>query len=325
MPCDKFQPDDKNLFTNLFGPNHGRLKARAQQTSASTDPCIIPPDANYRGEENQLYRVEVHTPGPANTGQFRVGVKIPKIKFVKGAAGSGAGTATFKWSRENGAVAFPIVGPVTTANGVTTLTLANLGRDDRFGLHEGDWVEIQDDDYVLLNHAGTLLQVASIDRTALQVTLNGTADATVGSDQSKHPLLRRWDHQQGDPAEGGLTLGPDNAALIQEDDGDMWLELENGVQIQFQPAIGAKPHQYRTGDYWLIPARTATADVEWPRETVKDPQGNLVTTQLSKIPDGIKHHYAPLGVLTVDANRAVTVMQDNKDSCRKQFKALTQP
>ena len=319
-PCDGFAPTDQNLLPILFGPNHGRLKARALQTSASTDPCIIPPDANYHGEENQLYRVEIHSPGTLSQAapqapSNRTGNKVPKA-----ATGNATGTPTFKWSRENGSVAFPIIGSVVTSNGTTTLTLANLGRDDRFGLHEKDWVEIQDDDYVLLNRAGILLQVASIDRTALQVTLTGIADKTVGNDQSKHPLLRRWDHQQGDPAEGGLTLGSDNAALIQENNDDMWLELENGVQIQFQPAMGM-PHQYRTGDYWLIPARTATSDVEWPTETVKDTSGNLVTTPLSKKPDGIQHHYATLGSFTVGNNGAITF--DTTNTCRKQFTTLT--
>ena len=326
--CEGFSPTDPNLLPTLFGPNHGRLKARALQTSASTDPCIIPPDANYHGEENQLYRVEIHSPGTLAQATPQTPGNRTGGKITKPAAGSAPAASTltvvptFKWSRENGSVTFPIVGPVVTGSGVTTLTLASLGRDDRFSLHEKDWVEIQDDDYVLLNRAGTLLQVASVDRTALQVTLTGIADSTVGNDQSKHPLLRRWDHQQGDPAEGGLTLGPDNAALIQENSGDMWLELENGVQIQFQPAIGPA-NQYRTGDYWLIPARTATADVEWPTETVKDSSGSLVTTPLSKKPDGIKHHYATLGTFTVDGNGGVTF--DTTNTCHKQFATLVKP
>jgi len=160
--------------------------------------------------------------------------------------------------------------------------LADLGRDDRFGLSAGNRVEIQDDDYVLRNLAGTLLEVQSIDRSKLQVTLTGTAASALGADPSKHPLLRRWDHQAGDPAEGGLTLGPDNAAFIQESDGDFWLALEDGVEIQFEPAAPGKPQQYRTGDYWLIPARTATADVEWPTETVTDVQGNTSGTPLAR-------------------------------------------
>src|SRR6266849_584838 len=53
-PCDGFTPDDDKFFPNLFGPNHGLLKACALRKSAATDPCIIAPDANYHGAENQL-------------------------------------------------------------------------------------------------------------------------------------------------------------------------------------------------------------------------------------------------------------------------------
>ena len=63
----------------------------------------------------------------------------------------------------------------------------------------------------------------------------------------------------------------------------------------------------RTGDYWLIPARTATGDVEWPTETDKDSQGNLTIVPLAKPPDGIKHHYAPVAVITVDNNGVAAV------------------
>lgn len=51
--------------------------------------------------------------------------------------------------------------------------------------------------------------------------------------------------------------------------------MEGRVQIQFQPLdSGLPPNRYRTSDYWLIPARTATGDVEWPIPT--DTQGNPV-------------------------------------------------
>jgi hypothetical protein len=92
----------------------------------------------------------------------------------------------------------------------------------------------------------------------------------------------------------------------------MWLTLEDGVQIRFEPPRqGQPPNQYRTGDYWLIPARTATGDVEWPSET--DAQGNGVPLALP--PDGVVHHYAPLGVLTVDANGDVA----ETSLCTKRF------
>ncbi len=276
-------------------PNRGLLKAVAKQKGVSTDPCVINPDANYRGPENQLYRIEIHT----------------------GAVDGNGNTVnpTFKWSRENGSVVFPIVN-IGSGGGMTTVTLESLGRDDRFGLNEGDWVELQDDDYVLQNRAEALLQVQSIDSTSLTVTLTGALSSQVGQDQTKHPLLRRWDETAGDATEGGLQLGADNAVLLVEGTGNQnWLTLEDGIQIQFQPALAGTTNQYRTSDYWLIPARTATGDIEWPTVTSKDVQGNVVTDPVPLPPDGVTHYYAPLAVIAVDGPDPVSL----RTECRWQF------
>ncbi|MGH9429929.1 MAG: DUF6519 domain-containing protein [Terriglobia bacterium] len=295
-------------LTSTFQPgNRGRLKARAKQASASTDPCIISPQARYRGPENQLYRVEIHTGSQDAQGN--------------------ATTPTFKWSRENGSVVFPIVSMATASgSATTTVTLENLGRDDRLGLAVGEWVEIQDDTYVLQNRAEPLLKVQSIDRASLTVTLTGAPSSNVGQFPGLHPLLRRWDYQAGDPAEGGLQLSTtDNAALVQEDGN--WHELEDGIQIQFQaPDAGQPPTSYRTSDYWLIPARTATGDVEWPIAT--DTQGNPEldsqnnTIPIALPPLGVQHHYAPLAVITLDSGGAVIPQAQNGgvQDCRKPLK-----
>jgi hypothetical protein len=262
--------------------NRGRLRARVRPGPTDTDPCTIDPDASYRGHENQLYRVEVHS-------------------------GSSTGKPTFKWSRENGAVVFP----VASASG-STLVLETLGRDDRFGLAEGDWVELQDDSSVLANRADPLLCVQSIHRASRRVILSGNVPTDFGKDGAKHPLLRRWDQRQGDPTAGGLSLlKPDNAAEIPSpaaDDQKGWLELEDGVEIQF---VGPDNPVYRTGDYWLIPARVATGDVEWPHESVP---GSAEKRPLAKLPDGITHHYAPLRVVEWDGT-ALTLSKE----CRLQL------
>lgn len=245
----------KKLVAELQPANRGHLKARAYVSEDSDDPCLVAPEARYRGQENQLYRVEIHHAG---------------------AVGEQNNVATFKWSRENGAVVFPIIQSIEGAS----VTLENLGRDDRFGLEVGDWVEVVDDDYSLLGKADPLLRVEDIDPTAMRVTLSATPQGTVGQDLNKHPLLRRWDHQKGDPKTGGLDLA-NGAALIVESNN--WLNLEDGVQIQFQGGA-----EYRTGDYWLIPARTETGDVEWPGP-VDQPQ--------AVPPHGVQHHYAPLALV----------------------------
>ena len=74
--------------------------------------------------------------------------------------------STFKWSRENGSLIFPI----TEISG-NKITLEHLGRDNCFGFKPKDWVEIADDVYTLQNRAENLLQVESIDHKNRQVTL----------------------------------------------------------------------------------------------------------------------------------------------------------
>jgi hypothetical protein len=269
---------------SMLGPaNVGRLRARTQPGQVSSDPCTISPDSSYRGPENQLYRVEVHNGNSTDSTQ----------------------QVTFKWSRENGAVVFPITS-IASVNGVPNVTLANLGRDDRFSLHTGDMVEIQDDSSVLSNTVGPLLQVQSINSGSMTILLSGTFSGSVGSDPTLHPLVRRWDQVAGDPAQGGLQLAANsNAAILVA---DTWLNLEDGVQVQFPGAASAT---FRTGDYWLIPARVATGDVLWPQESGLDAQGNTVINPVAQLPDGVMHFYAPLAIVAVADGKApgVTLCQ----------------
>ena len=257
------------------------LRARALPAIPSTDSCTISPDARYRGAENQLYRVELHRSGPAWNQEDT----------------TKAEATTFKWSRENGSAVFAIrkvAGKV--------VTLGSRGRDKRLDIAEGDWVEIVDDDYVFQNRAEPLLKVESIDRDNLLVTLNESPVSTVGQDLKKHPFLRRWDHKAGE-----LTLDG-GAALIVEGQGDEgWLTLEDGVQIQFQKPAAGITSEYRTGDYWLIPARTATGDVEWP-----GPRDNPDVVS----PHGVQHYYAPLAKISL-TNDKVNPLAATDDLRRK--------
>ena len=269
-----------NLVAQWQPPNRGMLKAGTKdfEVDESTEPCNVSPESKYRGKENQLYRVEIQTSGRA-------------------------GKATFKWSRENGSVVFPILG----LNG-TEATLENLGRDERFSLREGDWVEIVDDGITLRAEAHPLLRVKSIDRDRLIVTLEVPANVDLpvyDETSTSHPLLRRWDHKKLDPTLGYPQIAGDGSLVLVEDN---WLSLEDGIQICFEPAIQGNPHTYRSGDYWLIPARTITGEVEWP---------GPADAPESRPPLGIYHSYAPLGTLSQGANGAVSVTD-----CRREINQL---
>jgi hypothetical protein len=269
---DNVEQFDCGSLEGLLSRRPPYLRARARMDKPPTELCVISPESRYRGAENQLYRVEVHKSGTA-TGD--------------------ANTATFKWSRENGSVVFPIV----SLSG-TTVVVETLGRDECLSLKPGDWVEISDDSIAVSEQAGPLAQVDTIDRDQLTVTLKLPTGVTAlpvyaASDApSKHPLLRRWDHAGDLAAYGGALPITEGADTTQG-----WITLEDGVQIWF-----TQGGEYRAHDYWLIPARVATGDVEWPPELDSsglprlDTDGNPIPNHLP--PHGPEHYYAPLLLVT---------------------------
>ncbi|MFD4032539.1 DUF6519 domain-containing protein [Streptomyces sp. NPDC058637] len=233
-----------------------RMAARAERPEHADDaPCLVEPDARYRGPENQMYRVEIHQGGQAKD-------------------------ATFKWSRENGSVALPVDG----LDG-TWVELASLGNDDKLGLDVGDQVEFVDTGYTSRGEPLPLLRVEEIDLPGRRVRLSDEPHPSVGRRPELHPFLRRWDQRSGSRHTGGTGRTKQAAAKLRggavriEEGG--WLPLEDGVLVYFEPG-----RTYRSGDYWTVPARTATGGVEWPTDAARRP--------LLRSPKGIRVHYAPL-------------------------------
>ena len=73
---------------------------------------------------------------------------------------------------------------------------------------------------------------------------------------------------------------------------------------------------FRTGDYWVIPARTATGEIEWPPFAIPN------TAPVPQPPRGIKHHYCRLALLALDAQAKGWKVSDD---CRPIFPPLTEP
>ncbi|MBL0163881.1 MAG: hypothetical protein IPP82_09645 [Xanthomonadales bacterium] len=179
--------------------------------------------------------------------------------------------ATFKWSRDNGSV----VTRWLAAAG-ERLTVAN-SRD----FSAGQWVELSNDEDDLLGRAGPLFRIASVD--ADQLTIEGTPAWLV---DASNPKLRRWDQV----ALGDVQLDGGAVPVVESSATDpAWIDLEDGIQIRF-----AADCEYRSGDYWLFPARVATGKVEWPLDASGD--------ALPQPPSGIEHHYAPLGFIRQSDN-----------------------
>jgi len=241
-------------------PGTGRMAAQLDDGEAIDDPCIVAPGAAYRGSQNHLYRVEVHRGGPAS------------------ATGGGA---SFKWSRDNGSVAARWLG-VGQVGDAATLTLSGTR-----GFGAGDWVELSHDALDLANEPGQLVRIAVIDGDQLVVDAASVPGGTLmaWSETLQNPKARRWDQRVSDI----LALDDGAVPIVESDDGSRtWLALEDGIQVAFDTG-----GDYRSGDYWLIPARVATQGIDWP------PAGGV--EGLMQPPQGIVHAYAPLGVLVFDA------------------------
>ena len=212
--------------------------------------------------------------------------------------GGAVGAATFKWSRDNGSVATAWVG--TSGHDVQVSSAR--------GFAAGDWVELSDDRTELDRTPGLLVKVAKVEAESLSVDPTSLpASATLAlSDDAVNPKVRRWNQTQSEDIQ--LTEGAVSVSEASATD-PAWIDLEDGVQIRFSAG-----GQYRTGDYWLIPARVATGDIEWPSEPAIE--GDPVAQALP--PRGIQHHYAPLGYASWNNDHVMSFQ-----SCHCEFEPLS--
>ena len=255
----------RDLLSSIAPSNRGTMTVRAREVAANQEiaPCITPPQARYRGPENQLYRVEIHDGGRADEH-------------------SGA---TFKWSRENGSMAVAVLD-----RSEDSLTLSSLGQD-RAGIQVGDWVEVTDDTTPL----GPLFRVVKTDVLGRRVTLDTKGRPPLINIQADlHPVLRRWDQKPGAENVGGLKLRGGVAVVREGANEENWLALEDGIEVQFRPAAAGE-QSYQPGDYWVFAARTANGgEVVWPTDDTGKP--------VPQPPKGVRHRYAPLAMLNFDGN-----------------------
>lgn len=203
--------------------------------------------------------------------------------------GGNLGVATFKWSRDNGSI-------VTRweDQNVNNLTVAGAGRDKLLNLASGQWVELIDDDRELRGEPGILVKIKTVDGNIITIDPDtaipaGTIDI---KDFVTNPKLRRWD------SDG--VLKPARAD---------WISLEQGIQIRLSAG------SFKTGDYWLIPARTDEAEIEWPLGA--DDNGGDEPRPV--LPHGIQHHYCRLALLELAGTNWARL-----SDCRRLFPPVTE-
>lgn len=200
---------------------------------------------------------------PPSAGYRGLENQLYRVEIHKsGVLGDPAKVPTFKWSRDNGTV----VTAIERLSG-QELTVRDLGPDEVLGFASGQWVEIIDDVVELNRLPGQLIQIDSVNHATRVIKLMTTPTQSINL--AAHPKLRRWDSVN----EMAISVPTTNEGF---------LPLENGLEVKFTSGT------FVTGDYWLVPARTAinseTGTIEWP----------FTAPQL---PQGIGRHYSRLALL----------------------------
>jgi hypothetical protein len=220
---------------------------------------------------------------PPKAGYQSLENQLYRVEVQKSSA-TRAGTM-FKWSRDNASVETQI----EKVEGAI-ITVSSVGKDDVLGFAGGQWVEVVDEESTLKSSPNSLLQIVSVVPSRREITLSAAPIPNTNNGSFK---LRRWD-------QNGSLAGSDGVAAATG-----WMDLENGIQVNFLEG------SYRAGDYWLIPARTATGEVEWPPYQIPN---NAPEPQS---PAGIRHYYCKLALLQVQGGKVTAV------DCRPLFPSLT--
>lgn len=257
-----FDDDELEEWSELIRPSSGRLSTHEIAVPPSEDPCELPPEAGYRGLENQTYRVEIH-------------------------GGGGPDEATFKWSRENASVAMAVVEMVSP----TVLRLATVGRDDVLRVSTGDWVEIIDDNYELGGAPGEMRQV-TVDDAERTITFNPALPADLqpadaADAAARHLRVRRWDSDglvtvpASDAAQEGIEFGIAVSFAAETGGrfrtGDYWVFAARTADGSFEQLVAAPPrgvhHHYARLAIVDLPDDATSCRRLWPPLPVEGGEG----------------------------------------------------
>ena len=208
---------------------------------------------------------------PPGSGYLRLDNHLYRVEIHQGGK-LGTDPVTFKWSRDNGSVVSQLQGIVGNI-----LQVGPVPLDEERGFVVGCWVSLTDDSSELRNEPGIMCRVTAVE--GRNITVQPPPGPALNlSGFGPNPKVRRWDMVT--PSLQSVTTGG-------------WIDLEDGLSVQFSGTTCA------SGDYWLIPARTATRDIEWPRSG-SDPA--FVP------PAGIGHAYDDIASFAWDGTTATSII-----------------
>lgn len=187
---------------------------------------------------------------------------------------------TFKWSHDNASVASLVEVKADT------VIVPGTGQGGILNYSRGQFVEVVNDRTEFNGESGKLAQITRVDTLTNQLTL----DSSLGSDGTQI-TIRLWD--------GKGEIDKHRA----------WIPLDGGIKIKFSEGT------YKRSDFWLIPARTSTKEVEWPPYQVPN------THPAPQARRGTQHHYSRLAYIRPRHGQEPGEKGVTHD-CRRRFRPL---
>lgn len=278
----------------------GRLSVFGPQDSLSLSTS----DANYEAVGNHLYRIQIHDDGETNTRYSNN--NEPRSDNV-----ISNNHATFKWSKDNASVAFPI-----KQLKEYEVVLDQAGRSITSAFRIGDLVEIVDDKDETSEHPkGYMRRITRIDID------NRILSWSTAYNYYKKEIRYLHDPVLVKPESGGYRkeLHPkvilwDGIKYVNAKEKDFGGKEEDDMQDHLIPldgftdtgvpiSIKFDPGNFRSGDYWNFTTRS---------------NGGVEPLRSAK-PMGPQHNYAVLAIIKKEIGKEIEILED----LRHTFQPLT--
>ncbi len=335
----------------------GAMAARAVPEAALTTPCLVPPLAGYTGLENQLYRVEVLTPGGAvnlaNAAVIAI-VSIPAGStnqvVVSAQAAATLNPGDIVEIIRTGAGSDPLDATFAQVASKAGATITLTSRTPEFAPGEAPALRRAAASVVISRENGSVVTaIERIDGREITVRDLGPDDVLGFSPgqwvelsddrvELEHRPRQLRQIEAIDTVRMAVTLRTPATALAGTPDGvaperhpklRRWdaaraiVFRANGsgwIHLENGIQVRFAPGQYVSGDYWRFPARAAIVDAA---------SGNIEWLQQSGGPAllppvGIVHHLCPIAVVDVTQDATGAIHATVTGDCRNLFPPVTE-
>ncbi|MBL4789026.1 MAG: hypothetical protein JKY60_08225, partial [Kordiimonadaceae bacterium] len=240
--------------------------------TAEMDTCISP-DALEKSDHAFTTIIGIEKDGSGH----RLSLAGAAPEIVKGQKLFILPVASFKFSTQNGCLAYPVSELVWESDQSDIAAALSFPGYNGMEIKNGDWLELRNLALDQTEQPGPMLMVKDfmLDRLELFLDaqpgfLSTCADPVA---LGEYPTLTIWGNSMAAAPAPAIVSG--------------WIGLTAGIEIEFDLA-----GFYTSGQYWSAPLRSASPEgIIWPESAQGKP--------LAQAPEGPKHQYVPLADLIV--------------------------